>query len=154
MKKNSRESNGPPAEFNAKRQVYYLVFFLKILIVISIFLRCYCLTRMTQNLQGQSNKSISGRYNLREDSREGFHIEPPPVNYKNGITHSNSVIHPNVANYEWSHKVKDVGGQTVHRQTFGASHHGGELLRHGSQKTQLVKELSSTLRDHDTGVSL
>nr|GMD72746.1 probable serine/threonine-protein kinase At1g09600 [Ipomoea batatas] len=107
-KKNSRESNGPTAEFNAQRQ-------------------------------GQSNNGTS---------RAGYHIEPPPVNYKNGITHSNSVIHPNA----WSHKVKDVGGQTVQRLTFGASHHGGETLSHGSQNTRHVKELSSTSRDQDTGV--
>ncbi|XP_019152134.1 PREDICTED: probable serine/threonine-protein kinase At1g09600 isoform X2 [Ipomoea nil] len=103
-KKNSRESNGPPAEFNAQRQ-------------------------------GQSNNT---------PSRAGFHNEPPPENYKNGITHSNSVIHPNAC----SRKEKDVGGQTVHRLT----HHGGEMLSHGFQKTRHVKELSSTLRDQDTGV--
>ncbi|CAH9126703.1 unnamed protein product [Cuscuta epithymum] len=119
-KKNARDPNGPPAEFSAQGQ-------------------------------GRSNRSASVKYNPLEDSGAGgFHMEQPAaVKYRNGITHSNSVIHPNMSGYaREGHKVRDGdGGKTVHGQTFDSSHHGEDLLRDGSQKRRQVNVLLSTSRD-------
>ncbi|XP_019155533.1 PREDICTED: probable serine/threonine-protein kinase At1g09600 [Ipomoea nil] len=65
----------------------------------------------TQGRQRQPNKSISVRYG--EDGGEGFPIEPPPGKYRNGFSHSTSVIHPNAAsNFTWNHKAQGSSGQT------------------------------------------
>ncbi|XP_031122107.1 probable serine/threonine-protein kinase At1g09600 isoform X1 [Ipomoea triloba] len=65
----------------------------------------------SQERQRQSNKSISIRYG--EDGGEGFPIEQPPRKYRNGISHSISVIHPNAAsNYTWNQKPQGGSGQT------------------------------------------
>ncbi|XP_060175640.1 probable serine/threonine-protein kinase At1g09600 [Lycium barbarum] len=90
--------------------------------------------------QGQSNISISVKYNPLEESGTGFPIEPPRVKNRNGITHSSSVIHPNAAGY--ARKVKEDSS---------VSQHGGEFLRQGSHKSRAVGDFSSIHSKRDDG---
>lgn len=87
------------------------------------------------------------KYNPLEDSGTGFPIEPPVLRYRNGLTHSNSVIHPNIAGYTWSNKGKEDSSGI--ERAYAASQHGVELLRQGSHKPRVAGEFSSirTRRD-------
>ncbi|XP_006363662.1 probable serine/threonine-protein kinase At1g09600 [Solanum tuberosum] len=92
--------------------------------------------------QGQSNISISVKYNPLEESGSGFLIEPPRVKNRNGFIHSTSVIHPNAAGY--SRKVKEDSC---------TSQHGGEFLRQGSHTSRAVGDFSSVHSKRDDGSS-
>ncbi|KAL3353949.1 hypothetical protein AABB24_018560 [Solanum stoloniferum] len=92
--------------------------------------------------QGQSNISISVKYNPLEESGSGFPIEPPRVKNRNGFIHSTSVIHPNAAGY--SRKVKEDSC---------TSQHGGEFLRQGSHTSRAVGDFSSVHSKRDDGSS-
>lgn len=92
--------------------------------------------------QGQSNISISVKYNPLEESVSGFPIEPPRVKNRNGFIHSTSVIHPNAAGY--SRKVKEDSC---------TSQHGGEFLRQGSHTSRAVGDFSSVHSKRDDGSS-
>ncbi|KAH0716260.1 hypothetical protein KY284_009165 [Solanum tuberosum] len=92
--------------------------------------------------QGQSNISISVKYNPLEESGSGFPIEPPRVKNRNGFIHSTSVIHPNAAGY--SRKVKEDSR---------TSQHGGEFLRQGSHTSRAVGDFSSVHSKRDDGSS-
>ncbi|KAH0776663.1 hypothetical protein KY290_008074 [Solanum tuberosum] len=92
--------------------------------------------------QGQSNISISVKYNPLEESGAGFPIEPPRVKNRNGFIHSTSVIHPNAAGY--SRKVKEDSC---------TSQHGGEFLRQGSHTSRAVGDFSSVHSKRDDGSS-
>lgn len=80
------------------------------------------------------------KYNALEDNRAGFSIEPPALRY--GLTHSNSVIHPNTAGYTWSNKAKE-DSSAINERANPASQHGVELLRQGSHKPRAAGEFSS-----------
>ncbi|XP_004250837.1 probable serine/threonine-protein kinase At1g09600 [Solanum lycopersicum] len=92
--------------------------------------------------QGQSNLSISVKYNPLEESGTGFPIEPPRVKNRNGFIHSTSVIHPNSAGY--SRQVKEDSC---------TSQHGGEFLRQGSHTSRTVGDFSSVHSKRDDGSS-
>ncbi|KAJ8541830.1 hypothetical protein K7X08_002646 [Anisodus acutangulus] len=92
--------------------------------------------------QGQSNISISVKYNPLEESGTGFPIEPPRVKNRNGFTHSTSVIYPNAAGY--ARKVKEDSS---------VSQHDGEFLRQGSHKSRAVGDFSSVHSKRDDGSS-
>ncbi|XP_015056990.1 probable serine/threonine-protein kinase At1g09600 [Solanum pennellii] len=92
--------------------------------------------------QGQSNLSISVKYNPLEESGTGFPIEPPRVKNRNGFIHSTSVIHPNAAGY--SRQVKEDSC---------TSQHGGEFLRQGSHTSRAVGDFSSVHSKRDDGSS-
>ncbi|KAJ8531009.1 hypothetical protein K7X08_025740 [Anisodus acutangulus] len=92
--------------------------------------------------QGQSNISISVKYNPLEESGTGFPIEPLRVKNRNGFTHSTSVIHPNAAGY--ARKVKEDSC---------VSQHGGEFLRQGSHRSRAVGDFSSVHSKRDDGSS-
>ncbi|KAK4708600.1 hypothetical protein R3W88_029525 [Solanum pinnatisectum] len=92
--------------------------------------------------QGQSNISISVKYNPLEESGTGFPIEPPRVKNRNGFIHSTSVIHPNAAGY--SRKVKEDSC---------TSQHGGDFLRQGSHMSRAVGDFSSVHSKRDDGSS-
>ncbi|KAK3027688.1 hypothetical protein RJ639_041398 [Escallonia herrerae] len=92
--------------------------------------------------QGQSNKSISVKYNPQEDSGAGFPIEPPRV-LKNGFSYSNSMIHPSAVGYSWTKKVKEDSGQTVLGRTGGSSRHCTNLSRQRSHVPQVAADSSS-----------
>lgn len=97
---------------------------------------------MVSTLQGQSNLSISVKYNPLEESGTGFPIEPPRVKNRNGFIHSTSVIHPNSAGY--SRQVKEDSC---------TSQHGGEFLRQGSHTSRTVGDFSSVHSKRDDGSS-
>ncbi|KAK6775969.1 hypothetical protein RDI58_026970 [Solanum bulbocastanum] len=92
--------------------------------------------------QGQSNISISVKYNPLEESGTGFPIEPSRVKNRNGFIHSTSVIHPNAAGY--SRKVKEDSC---------TSQHGGDFLRQGSHTSRAVGDFSSVHSKRDDGSS-
>ncbi|XP_059302505.1 probable serine/threonine-protein kinase At1g09600 [Lycium ferocissimum] len=98
--------------------------------------------------QGQPSKNISVKYNPLEDNRAGFSIEPPALRYRNGLTHSNSVVHPNTAGYTWSNKAKE-DSSAINERAYPTSQHGVELLRQGSHKSRAAGEFSNihTRRD-------
>ncbi|KAK4375302.1 hypothetical protein RND71_005979 [Anisodus tanguticus] len=90
--------------------------------------------------KGQPSKSIS-KYNPLEDNRAGFSIEPPALRYRNGLTHSNSVVHPNTAGYTLSNKAKE--DSSAIERAYAASQHGVELLRQNSHKPRAAGEFSN-----------
>ncbi|XP_055835899.1 probable serine/threonine-protein kinase At1g09600 [Solanum dulcamara] len=92
--------------------------------------------------QGQSNISISVKYNPLEESGTGFPIEPPRVKNWNGFIHSTSVIHPNAAGYARKDKEDSCTSQ-----------HGGKFLRQGSHTSRAVGEFSSVHSKRDDGSS-
>ncbi|CAI9117116.1 OLC1v1018453C1 [Oldenlandia corymbosa var. corymbosa] len=79
--------------------------------------------------QGQSNKSVSVRYNMMEESGAGFPIEPPRGN-KNGYSHSNSMVHPNAMGYIRTKKDEHVGGSMTGSMsgTYGPSRHDRSMM--------------------------
>ncbi|XP_027773401.1 probable serine/threonine-protein kinase At1g09600 isoform X2 [Solanum pennellii] len=90
--------------------------------------------------QGQTSKGIRVKYNALEDNRAGFSIEPPALRY--GLTHSNSVIHPNTSGYTWNNKAKD-DSSAINERAYPASQHGVELSRQGSHKPRATGEFSN-----------
>ncbi|KAL3366287.1 hypothetical protein AABB24_011113 [Solanum stoloniferum] len=97
-------------------------------------------TEFNAHGQGQTSKSIRVKYNALEDNRAGFSIEPPSLRY--GLTHSNSVIHPNTSGYTWTNKAKE-DSSAINGRAYPASQHGVELSRQGSHKPRAAGEFSS-----------
>ncbi|KAG9144507.1 hypothetical protein Leryth_010728 [Lithospermum erythrorhizon] len=99
--------------------------------------------------QGGSNKSTSVKFKPLEESGTGFPIEPSRVALRNGLNHSNSVIHPNAVGFRWASKVKHDSISSVHERALGSSRHGGEFTRQGSQRQRGTRETSSLHRRDD-----
>ncbi|XP_004242255.1 probable serine/threonine-protein kinase At1g54610 isoform X1 [Solanum lycopersicum] len=97
-------------------------------------------TEFNAHGQGQTSKGIRVKYNALEDNRAGFSIEPPALRY--GLTHSNSVIHPNTSGYTWNNKAKD-DSSAINERAYPASQHGVELSRQGSHKPRATGEFSN-----------
>ncbi|KAK6787312.1 hypothetical protein RDI58_015837 [Solanum bulbocastanum] len=96
--------------------------------------------------QGQTSKSIRVKYNALEDNRAGFSIEPPALRY--GLTHSNSVIHPNTSGYTWTNKAKE-DSSAINEREYPTSQHGVQLSRQGSHKPRATGEFSSNRSRRD-----
>lgn len=91
--------------------------------------------------QGQSNKSISVKYNILEDSGTGFPIEPPRGS-KNGLSHSSSMIHPNAVGYLRTRKEENAG-ETISGSTNSSSRHDRAMNRQSSQRSRVAAALTS-----------
>ncbi|KAL6961940.1 [pyruvate dehydrogenase (acetyl-transferring)] kinase [Sarracenia purpurea var. burkii] len=96
-------------------------------------------------LQGDSNpKSISVKYNPQEDGGSGFPIDPPRGHGKNGFSHSASMVHPSVAGYRWTKKVKEDEGRIGLGRTIDSTGHGTDLRRQTSYMPREAAGMSNT----------
>lgn len=87
----------------------------------------------TPMIQAQSNKCTSEKYKpLEDDCGTGFPIEPPRVELRKGISHSNSVVHPNAVGYSHNKRVKDDGSNSALPRALSTSQHGSGFSRQGS----------------------
>ncbi|THF95767.1 probable serine/threonine-protein kinase At1g09600 isoform X2 [Camellia sinensis] len=100
-----------------------------------------CKEVRTPDGQGQSSpKSISAKHNSREDVGLGF----PSAFEKNGLSLSNSTVHPSTVEHARSRKAKEGEGHIGPGRSISSSVSVSDLRRQNSHKPQVGVGLSGT----------